>query len=50
MFHSSDEEIHKVDTSKLYEGEEDWYEADDDEHIECGGVANLVKNNQLDTV
>ena len=41
VFQSADEHVQEVDEGELDERCEHRHEADDDEDVQCGGVANL---------
>ena len=47
MFQSADEHVQEVDERELDEGSEHRHEADDDEHVQGSGVANLEINDSL---
>ena len=48
VFQSADEHVEEVDEGELDEGREHRHEADDDEHVQCSGVANLdIRNMQI---
>ena len=47
MFQSADEHVQEVDERELDEGSEHRHEADDDEHVQGGGVANLELHDAL---
>ena len=47
VFQSADEHVQEVDERELDEGSEHRHEADDDEHVQGGGVANLELHDAL---